>query len=32
MSVPLTLAAHGLIALYHGFNQVPPARPAPAAS
>nr|WSY50500.1 TMEM175 family protein [Streptomyces sp. NBC_00886] len=32
VSAPLTLAAHGLIALYYGFNQVPvPTRETPAA-
>jgi hypothetical protein len=31
VSAPLTLAAHGLIALYYGFNQVPvPTREDPA--
>ncbi|MFF5023642.1 TMEM175 family protein [Streptomyces collinus] len=33
VSAPLTLAAHGLLALYYGFNQVPvPTREAPAPS
>lgn len=33
VSAPLTLAAHGLLALYYAFNQLPvPTRPDPASS